>query len=166
MPILDQFLNKNPVQRFPEWSGISIPTLTTVIFAEKRIEERLYKPQYSALGWRNETRHAHPDDGIRQKVPECPGHEDDHLPDRQYCLRWVRQHGRHAHRHHLLFLKHPDLLQCSGQVVPAFLPFCGWYSRTHDTSSGRRYPMQTLPGQYTRRLQRVGYASAQEDLRR
>ena len=41
MPILDQFLNKNPVQRILEWSGISIPTFPTVIFAKKRIEERL-----------------------------------------------------------------------------------------------------------------------------
>lgn len=41
MPILDQFLNKNPIQRFLEWAEISIPTFPTVIFAKKRISERL-----------------------------------------------------------------------------------------------------------------------------
>lgn len=41
MPILDQFLNKNPIQRFLEWAEISVPTFPTVIFAKKRIEERL-----------------------------------------------------------------------------------------------------------------------------
>ena len=41
MPILDQFLKKNPVQRFLEWAEISVPTFATVIFAKKRIAERL-----------------------------------------------------------------------------------------------------------------------------
>ena len=41
MPILDQFLNKNPIQRFLEWTELSIPTFPTVIFAKKRIAERL-----------------------------------------------------------------------------------------------------------------------------
>jgi hypothetical protein len=41
MPIRDQFLNKNPAQKFLEWSGISTPTFPTVVFAKKRIAERI-----------------------------------------------------------------------------------------------------------------------------
>lgn len=41
MPILDQFLKKNPVRRFLEWSGLSTPAFQTVVFAQKSIAERL-----------------------------------------------------------------------------------------------------------------------------
>ncbi|KAF4633239.1 hypothetical protein G7Y89_g4881 [Cudoniella acicularis] len=43
MPILDQFINKNPIQRFLELSGLRTPTFATVAFAKKRIAERISK---------------------------------------------------------------------------------------------------------------------------
>ena len=40
IPFLDQLLNKNPIQRFLEWTGLSAPCFPTVIFARKRMIER------------------------------------------------------------------------------------------------------------------------------